>query len=196
VTADDRLLARLRSDVGRMRDVKASPVSSVLIEVDAPSDGAARAALWDYIDDVASRWYGRPATDVEIAAALLDDPSEDLAAPRGTFLVARRGETVVGCAGLRLLPDGVGEVKRVFVAPLARGHGLGRRLMLELENLARAEGLRTLRLDTRSDLVEARAFYAALGYVEVPAFNNGQYAEHWFAKDLRATTRQREAPNR
>jgi len=152
VTADDRLLARLRSDVGRMRDVKASPVSSVLIEVAAPSDGAARAALWDYIDDVASRWYGRPATDVEIAAALLDDPSEDLAAPRGTFLVARRGETVVGCAGLRLLPDGVGKVKRVFVAPLARGHGLGRRLMLELENLARAEGLRTLRLDTPSDL--------------------------------------------
>ena len=87
---------------------------------------------------------------------LLDDPSEDLAAPRGTFLVAQRGETVVGCAGLRLLPDGLGEVKRVFVAPLARGHGLGRRLMLELENLARAEGLRTLRLDTRSDLVEAR----------------------------------------
>jgi len=39
------------------------------------------------------------------------------------------------------------------------------------------------------------AFYAALGYVEVP-FNNGQYAEHWFATDLRATTRQREAPNR
>lgn len=68
--------------------------------------------------------------------------------------------------------------------------------MLELEKLARAQGLRTLRLDTRSDLVEARTLYAALGYVEVPAFNNGQYAEHWFAKDLRATTGQLEAPNR
>ncbi len=179
-----------------MRDVKASPVGNVLIEVAAPSDGAARSALWAYIDDVASRWYGRPATDEEIAAALLDDPSEDLAAPQGTFLVARRGETVVGCAGLRLLADGVGEVKRVFVAPLARGHGLGRLLMLELEKLARAQGLSTLRLDTRSDLVEARTLYAALGYVEVPPFNNGQYAEHWFAKDLRTTTGQLAAPNR
>ncbi len=65
-----------------MRDVKASHVGSVLIEVAAPSDGAARSVLWAYIDDVASRWYGRPATDVEIAAALLDDPSEDLAAAR------------------------------------------------------------------------------------------------------------------
>lgn len=68
--------------------------------------------------------------------------------------------------------------------------------MLELEKLARAEGLRTLRLDTRTDLVEARGLYAALGYLEVPAFNNGQYAEHWFAKDLRATPGQREVRNR
>lgn len=168
-----------------MRAVKAFPVGSVLTEVAAPSGDAARSALWAYIDDVASRWYGRPATDEEIAAALLDDPSEDLAAPHGAFLIARQGEAVLGCAGLRLLADGVGEIKRLFVTPFARGRGLGRRLMLELENLARAQGLHTLRLDTRSDLVEARALYAALGYIEVPAFNNGQYAEHWFANDLR-----------
>ncbi len=168
--------------------MEASPVGDVLIEVADPSGGAAHSALWAYIDDIASRWYGRPATDEEITAALLDDPSEDLAAPYGTFLVARRGDRVVGCAGLRVLADGLGEVKRVFVAPIARGHGLGRLLMFELEQVARAQGLRTLRLDTRSDLLEARALYAALGYVEVPAFNNGQYAEHWFAKDLLATT--------
>jgi GNAT superfamily N-acetyltransferase len=87
-----------------------------------------------------------------------------------------------------VLADGLGEVTRVFVTPSARGGGLGRLLMVELEQMARAQGLHTLRLDTRSDLVEARALYAALGYVEVPAFNNGQYAEHWFAKDLRLTT--------
>lgn len=176
--------------------MEASPVGDVLIEVVDPSSGAGRSALWAYIDDVASRWYGRPATDEEVAAALVDDPSEDLAAPRGTFLVGRRGESVVGCAGLRLLADGVGEVQRVFVAPLARGRGLGWRLMCELESLARAQGLRTLRLDTRSDLVEARSLYAALGYVEVPAFNAGQYAEHWLAKDLLATTGQPERSNR
>jgi predicted lactoylglutathione lyase len=34
------------------------------------------------------------------------------------------------------------------------------------------------------DLLEARRLYAALGYEEVPAFNHGRYAEHWFAKSL------------
>ena len=173
-----------------------SPPDDVLVERVAPSDGAARSALWAYVDDVASRWYGRPATDEEIAAAVLDDPSEDLVAPHGAFLVARRAADVVGCGGLRLLADGVGEIKRVFVAPGARGQGLGRRLMLELETLARAEGVHTLRLDTRSDLVEARALYAALGDVEVPAFNDGRYAEHWFAKDLRAVPGRRGSPHR
>ena len=43
-----------------MRDVKAFPVGSVLIEVAAPSGDAARSVLWAYIDDVASRWFGRP----------------------------------------------------------------------------------------------------------------------------------------
>lgn len=161
-------------------------LGDVRVEIAAPSSALARVALRAYFGDVGSRWLGRPATDEEVNAALLDDPSEDLAAPHGVFLVARREDDIVACAGLRLLADGVGEVKRLFVAPLNRGQGLGRRLMLELEGLGRAGGLRTLRLDTRSDLIEARALYAAMGYVEVPAFNDGKYSEHWFAKDLRA----------
>ena len=115
---------------------------------------------------------------------LADQPSDDLAAPTGAFLVARSGDTVLGCAGLRLVGDRVGEVKRVFVTPHARGTRLGTRLMLELEAVARRLDVSTLRLDTRHDLVEARGLYAAVGYVEVPAFNAGPYAEHWFAKRL------------
>ena len=83
-----------------------------------------------------------------------------------------------------MLPERVGEVKRLFVAPAARGRGLGTRLMGELERIARGHGLSLLRLDTRHDLVESRRLYAALGYEEVPAFNDGQYAEHWLAKPL------------
>jgi ribosomal protein S18 acetylase RimI-like enzyme len=75
-------------------------------------------------------------------------------------------------------------VKRLFVTPAARGRGLGARLMDELERLAGAHGLSVLRLDTRHDLVQARRLYANLGYKVVPAFNDGRYAEHWFAKSL------------
>jgi hypothetical protein len=56
-------------------------------------------------------------------ASLREDLSVDLAPPSGAFLVARQGEVVLGCAGLRLLLDRVGEVKRFFVTPAARGRG-------------------------------------------------------------------------
>ena len=156
----------------------------VLIEVVAPDAAAASQILRSYINDVASRHYGRQATDEEIDASLREDSSSDLAPPSGVFLVARQRDAVLGCAGLRLLPERVGEVKRLFVAPAARGRGLGARLMGELERIAREHGLSVLRLDTRHDLVESRRLYAALGYKEVPAFNDGQYAEHWLAKPL------------
>jgi GNAT superfamily N-acetyltransferase len=164
-------------------DISAEPL---LIEVVAPDTPAASEILRDYMDDVASRYYGRQATDEEIEAALREDPSIDLASPDGVFLVARQHDVILGCAGLRLLPEGIGEVKRVFVAPAARGRGLGARLMGQLEQIGRGHGLSALRLDTRHDLVESRRLYAALGYQEVPAFNDGRYAEHWFAKSLAA----------
>jgi GNAT superfamily N-acetyltransferase len=156
----------------------------VLIGVVAPDASAASQILRLYINDVASRYYGRQATDDEIDAALREDPSIDLAPPSGAFLVASQRGVVLGCAGMRFLPERVGEVKRLFVAPAARGRGLGARLMGELETIARGHAVSVLRLDTRHDLVESRRLYATLGYVEVPAFNDGRYAEHWLAKSL------------
>jgi GNAT superfamily N-acetyltransferase len=155
-----------------------------VIAVVSPTSPAGAAALRAYFADVASRYYGRSATPEEVDAALRADPSNDLAPPSGVFVAARATDTIVGCAGIRLVSERVGEVKRLFVAHHARGRGLGRRLMGELERHARDLNLTRLRLDTRSDLVEALALYAALGYEEVPAFNTGAYAEHWLAKDL------------
>lgn len=173
----------LGKHVGETEGVDFSP-ESVRIEVVAPDASDASQILRCYVDDVASRYYGRQATDEEIDASLREDPSMDLAPPSGLFLVARQHDVVLGCAGLRLLPKGVGEVKRLFVAPAARGCGLGARLMAELERVACGRGLSVLRLDTRHDLVESRRLYATLGYEEVTAFNDGRYAEHWLAKPL------------
>jgi GNAT superfamily N-acetyltransferase len=173
----------LGKNVGETEGMNVSP-EPVLIEVVAPDASAASQILRSYIDDVASRYYDRQATDEEIDASLREDPSIDLALPSGVFLVARQRDAVLGCAGLRLLPERIGEVKRLFVTPAARGIGLGARLMGELERIARGHGVSVLRLDTRHDLVESRRLYATLGYQEVPAFNDGQYAEHWLAKPL------------
>jgi GNAT superfamily N-acetyltransferase len=113
-------------NVGETEGMDFSP-EPVLIEVLAPGASAASQILRSYIDDVASRYYGRQATDEEIDVSLREDPSIDLALPSGVFLVARQRDAVLGCAGLRFQPEGVGEVKRLFVTPAARGIGLGAR---------------------------------------------------------------------
>ena len=154
------------------------------IEAESPTSDVGSAILRAYMSDISGRYLGRPPTGAEIDAVLRDAPSDDLVAPGGILLVARQGRYAVGCAGLLLLPDRLGEVRRVFVDPRARGRGIGTGLMTELERLALDHGVTRLRLDVRHDLVEARALYAALGYEEVPAFNDARYAAHWFAKSL------------
>lgn len=150
-----------------------------------PVDGeAATAILRDYVDEVASRYYGRPATPAEIDAAIAEDPNDDLMPPRGTFLIARDHVGALGCVAVRRLEPGVCELKRMYVVPRARRRGLGRHLVIAAERAAIALDARELRLDTRGDLIEARGLYAAMGFAEIPAYNAGLYAEHWFAKPL------------
>ena len=72
----------------------------------------------------------------------------------------------------------------MWVAPEARGLGLGRRLLHELEQHARATGIAMLRLETNRALLEAIALYRSDGYREVAAFNTEPYAHHWFEKRL------------
>ena len=98
---------------------------------------------------------------------------EALAAPNVRFIVARRGATVVGCGALRI-DVGYGELKRMYVVPEARGHRLGRLILERIEEEARREGLRCLRLETGIRQPEALALYRAAGYAEREAF--GEYA--------------------
>lgn len=158
--------------------------SQITVTRMAPTAPPALIALRCYYDDIVSRYHCREASEEEIEAAMREEPSDDLALPRGLLLVARADDTVLGCAGLRLLPNGIGAVTRVYVAVKARGRGLGSRLLRELEGEARRHQVTKLRLDTRGDLVEARRLYVRHGYQEVAPFNKDRYAEHWFAKSL------------
>jgi DNA-binding MarR family transcriptional regulator/ribosomal protein S18 acetylase RimI-like enzyme len=104
--------------------------------------------------------------------------------PLGLFLVATLRAEPVGCAGLKLPPGEPAEVKRMWVAEQARGLGLGRRLLAEVERRAAEAGRDTIRLETNGALVEAIALYRSSGYEEVEPFNDEPYAHHWFAKRL------------
>ena len=129
---------------------------------------------------------GRFADGFDVAAALplgLDE----LTPPRGLVLIARLGGEPVGCGAVKLSDPDVAEVKRMWVAPEARGRGVGARLLTELESRAVAAGRAVARLETNRSLVEAVAMYRGRGYVEVPAFNDERYGDHWFEKRLAPT---------
>jgi len=72
----------------------------------------------------------------------------------------------------------------MFVRPEARGSGVADLLLAAAEQYARGDGASLIRLNTRSDLVEARALYAKHGYQEIPPYGDDPLAEHWFEKQL------------
>jgi DNA-binding MarR family transcriptional regulator/GNAT superfamily N-acetyltransferase len=109
----------------------------------------------------------------------------ELRPPAGAFLVAYLNAEPVGCGAVKHHPGEPSDIKRMWVAETVRGLGLGRRLLAELEELARASGAHAVRLDTNSALVEAIQMYRSSGYTEVPRFNDEPFAHHWFEKRLR-----------
>ncbi|MFV3130220.1 GNAT family N-acetyltransferase [Niveispirillum sp. KHB5.9] len=102
------------------------------------------------------------------------DP-EQLRAPDMRFLLARRDGRAVGCGALRLDPAaGYAEVKRMYVDPVHRGRGIAGAIMAQLEELARAEGIPLLKLETGDLQREAVGLYRRLGFTDCGAF--GEYS--------------------
>jgi putative acetyltransferase len=99
---------------------------------------------------------------------------EALCAPDMRFFVARLEGEVVGCGALRLDPAGYGELKRMFVAPDARGKNVGRAILLRLEHEAGAAKLPCVRLETGTLQAEALGLYRSAGYREIPPFGDYQ----------------------
>ena len=118
-----------------------------------------------------------------------DPEATDMLAPRGAFLLALSDGLPLGCVGLKGTDKGYAEIKRLWVAPSARGMKLARRLMDRIEATARTLGIATLRLDTNSALPEAVALYQSSGWTEIDRFNDDPYPDHFFEKTLSAAQR-------
>ncbi|MBB5913492.1 GNAT superfamily N-acetyltransferase [Nocardia transvalensis] len=146
-------------------------------------------ALWrDYYTEVGDRWHrlheGRSTPPDDLARGIAAERGTHLDPPSGALLIARYDGRPAGTAGVHLIEPGVAEMQRVYLAPDVRGRGGAALLVAAAEDAARELGAARLVLDTRSDLVEARALYARLGYAETAPYNDHRYAEHWFAKHL------------
>jgi GNAT superfamily N-acetyltransferase len=98
---------------------------------------------------------------------------EEVAAGRGAFFVAYAGAISVGCGAIRRLDFDTAEIKRMYVHPFARGYGVGRMLLNELEAEARTLGVKRVVLETGARQPEALALYSRAGFSRIPAF--GEY---------------------
>lgn len=113
--------------------------------------------------------------DLEAPGMPKAGPAE-LGPPAGAYLVGYRGNEPVCGGGLKRLPDGACEIKRMYVVPHARRSGVARALLAALEDAARGLGYRVARLDTGSRQPHAQAFYEASGYRRVGNFNDNPAA--------------------
>lgn len=152
---------------------------TIEIEEVPPNSPEAEYCLSRYYEEIAERFDAGFDPQKSLAPTL-----DDFAPPAGTFIVIRLDGTLVGCGGFKRETAGTAYIKRMWVSRDARGLGLGRRLLAELEDRARSLGYRKICLETEKSLKEAQQLYRSSGYVEVPRFNDEPYADHWFEKPL------------
>jgi GNAT superfamily N-acetyltransferase len=109
---------------------------------------------------------------------------EELSPPGGGFVVLREDGRPVAGGGVKRLDERACEIKRMYVAPEARGRGAGRELLAALEDLGRDLGYTVARLDTGAKQPRAQRMYERAGYAPVPDYNANPYAAWWGEKRL------------
>lgn len=111
------------------------------------------------------------------------EPSE-LAPPTGAWVVAYLAGRPVGCGGLQGIDRETAEIRRIYLDGSARGRGIGRALLAELELHARRLGYERVRLTTGDGQPEALGLFQSAGYEEVDPFTDGVFTHHWMEKVL------------
>jgi putative acetyltransferase len=149
----------------RRRSASSTPSFSMTITVspEDPRAPEAQALLNAFVDEIRHR-YDAPPADVGYF-----DPSL-VSVPKSAFLVARVEGRAVGCGALVPLEDDVVEIKRMFVLPQERGHGIAKKILDRLQSLAQEFDYDRIRLETGTKQPESIALYGKSGFYRVPNF--------------------------
>jgi DNA-binding MarR family transcriptional regulator len=166
--------------VGAMRRVERL-LTAATAEIRAvdPEHPDARYCLAEYVAELNRR--SERGFDPTVGATALP---HEVRPPAGEFFVVYVSDEPVGCGAVKHHGGGVTDLKRMWIAPAARGLGLGRRLLEHLEERARAGGTTVAHIETSAVLGEALSLYRASGWVDVEAFNDEPFADHWLEKRL------------
>jgi GNAT superfamily N-acetyltransferase len=152
---------------------------AVQFAIEDPGSIDARWCFEQYFAELDARFQAGFDPSLSISA-----DANELVLPAGLLVIARIDGRPVGCGALKFHPGAPAELKRMWVSPDVRGTGLGRRLLEDLERLAREDGVEVLHLETNGSLHAAIQLYRSAGFEEVAAFNDEPYAHHWFEKAL------------
>jgi DNA-binding MarR family transcriptional regulator/GNAT superfamily N-acetyltransferase len=166
--------------VAAMREVEQLLASaSAQIRAVDPEHPDARYCLAEYVAELNQRADRR--FDPSVGATALP---HEVRPPAGGFFVVYLRDEPIGCGAIKHHPGAVTDIKRMWIAPAARGLGLGRRLLAELEARAQSSGARVAHIETSAFLPEALALYRSAGWREVAPFNDEPFADHWLEKRL------------
>jgi GNAT superfamily N-acetyltransferase len=157
-------------------------VSDLVIDEELSTSFGARSVYYAALDEL-NRRYGGSEEDRHLTL-------DELLPPKGCYLVARIDDHLVGGVGLRPISDPelrVAEVKRLWVRPDYRRHGVGIALMGEIEERARKLGYVRLYLDTGYAQPEALSLYRSSGWDAVKEYPPDAFSyphAHRFTKRL------------
>ncbi|GAA3753683.1 helix-turn-helix domain-containing GNAT family N-acetyltransferase [Plantactinospora mayteni] len=152
-------------------------LAAVTVEVVEADSAAARHCLTEYAAELSIRFPEGYDTRA------LVDPAE-VSGAGGAFLVGYEQGRPIGCGGIRTLGPGTAELCHLWVHGDARGLGLGRRLLAELERQAVTRSLHTVRLGTHRSLSEAATLYRSAGYHQIPVYGDSPYNQLCFERTL------------
>jgi putative acetyltransferase len=135
----------------------------VQIQPEDPGSDDARALVAE-LDELLSGLYSLEKSQLELQ-------SGDLEQDRGRFLVARDGSgCALGCGAIRRIGPTIGELKRMYVRPPARGLGVGQAILSALETWAGSVGIERVVLETGVHQPDAMFFYAQSGYQRIDRY--------------------------
>lgn len=120
-----------------------------------------------------------------VARDTLEQFSGEYFAPNAGVFLAWDRDVVLGCVALREIdPSGVAEIKRLYVRPAWRGHGIAQQLLAQAESFAKRAGYQSIYLDTAADMPVAARLYERNGYQRCERYNDNPQAALFMKKDL------------
>ncbi len=173
------LVARLAGEAGRAARIKAGFRGYVI----RPAEAGDAAEVRDVVRRVLAE-YGLEPDPVGVDADL-EDLDASYTGRGGLFDVAVGSDgSIAGCCGIYPVDSSLCELRKMYLLPEARGHGIGGRLLRRALAFARGRGFSRVELETASELKEAIALYAGAGFQPIRRVHLAARCDQAFALDL------------